>query len=315
MKLQAVAIGLMLSSGTSAAQNINEDTKHLDDKSGIWVGANLGVGFVDSSDIEDGENTAPSTKIELGYDINRNFGVYGSYDYLSNLDNSDLHLGTIGIKGNYYFTDYFSMFGKIGATYVSGENNIKDDNFSGTAGLGFEYQLTNSVTTKIGYDYYDQIEKKSGQDFHLNQVYWGMTYKFGQPSTPLVLEKEKIVEKEIVETKEIIKTRISRTEYILPYQVGEVEINDYGRYNLNEVARVMLDNPSLKANVIGRTDSLGSDKVNKKISEKRADSVALLLINQGVDSSRINTSSVSNEQPLSSQENGPLERSVQVILK
>ena len=54
----------------------------------------------------------------------------------------------------------------------------------------------------------------------------------------------------------------------------------------------------------GRYNSL--DKAISRVSE---------MINQGVDSSRINTSSVSNEQPLSSQENGPLERSVQVILK
>ena len=41
--------------------------------------------------------------------------------------------------------------------------------------------------------------------------------------------------------------------------------------------------------VVGHTDSIGSDAVNNRLSKERADSVAQYLIGQGVQSVRIET--------------------------
>ena len=230
---------------------------------------------------------------------------------MHNLSDAELHLGTLGVKGNLYFTDNLSMFGKLGATYIFADGSeLKTDSFSGTAGVGPEYQLTNAVTTKIGSGYYYNLEAKNGHDLDLSQVYWGMTYKFGQPDTPLVVEEQVEVPVEVV--KEVTQT--SRSTYTLPYQVGQVDVNDYGRYNLDEVITTMRSNPELTAEIVGRTDATGSAATNERVSTQRAEHVAQYMIDQGIEAERINTAGVADQQPLTNGSNAQLERSVQITL-
>ena len=56
---------------------------------------------------------------------------------------------------------------------------------------------------------------------------------------------------------------------------------------LNEVAQAMKDNPTIKVEVQGHTDSVGSDARNLKLSQKRAESVKAYLVKQGVEASRM----------------------------
>ncbi|MBA3454165.1 MAG: OmpA family protein [Deltaproteobacteria bacterium] len=56
---------------------------------------------------------------------------------------------------------------------------------------------------------------------------------------------------------------------------------------LNEVAQALKDNPKIKVEVGGHTDSQGNDKANLKLSQNRANSVRKYLIGQGVAADRM----------------------------
>jgi len=56
---------------------------------------------------------------------------------------------------------------------------------------------------------------------------------------------------------------------------------------LNEVAQAMADNPKIKVEVQGHTDSVGNDAFNLKLSQSRAESVRTYLIKRGVSSDRM----------------------------
>ena len=56
---------------------------------------------------------------------------------------------------------------------------------------------------------------------------------------------------------------------------------------LNDVAQAMKDNPKIKVEVQGHTDSVGDDNYNLKLSQQRAESVRNYLIKQGVSSDRM----------------------------
>ena len=56
---------------------------------------------------------------------------------------------------------------------------------------------------------------------------------------------------------------------------------------LNEVAQALTDNPKIKVEVQGHTDSVGNDAFNLKLSQKRAESVRTYLSKKGVDATRM----------------------------
>jgi OOP family OmpA-OmpF porin len=56
---------------------------------------------------------------------------------------------------------------------------------------------------------------------------------------------------------------------------------------LTEVAQAMKDNPKIKVEVQGHTDSVGNDAFNLKLSQKRAESVRNYLIKKGISSDRM----------------------------
>ncbi|MEC6815384.1 OmpA family protein [Photobacterium toruni] len=290
---------------------------------GFWVGGALGMGYVGSADSQmfGGQTNAPSVKLDAGYDFNQYVGVYGSYDFMYNLGNSNLNLATVGVKGNLPLTQKLSAFAKLGATYIYADDkdvnenlfHMKSDSFSATGGLGLSYQITNALSTQIGADYYQNLRTSHGHA-DLTQAYWGMTYKFGQPATPVVVTNTVEVVKEVAVEAQIP----TRSSYVLPYQNGETKLNAYGRYNLGEIAATMQANPEVTAQIIGRTDNVGSQAINDKVSSERAANVASFLEANGISATRLTVSHVANSNPIKTDKADTtdyVQRSVQIILK
>lgn len=289
---------------------------------GFWVGGALGMGYVGSADsqIFGGQTNAPSVKLDAGYDFNQYVGVYGSYDFMYNLGDSNLNLATVGVKGNLPLTQKLSAFAKLGATYIYADDknadqvfHMKSDSFSATGGLGLSYQITHALSTQIGADYYQNLRTSHGHA-DLTQAYWGMTYKFGQPATPMVITNNVEVVKEVAVEAQIP----TRSSYVLPYQNGETKLNAYGRYNLGEIAATMQANPEVNAQIIGRTDNVGSQAINDKVSSERAANVASFLEANGISATRLTVSHVANTNPIKTDKADStdyVQRSVQIILK
>ncbi|WP_061013074.1 OmpA family protein [Photobacterium leiognathi] len=327
--LAALSLGVATSAmaadaTTSTTATAPAQTAPAYDQSGFWVGGALGMGYVSNSDISkfpgSANGEAPSVKLDAGYDFNKYFGIYGSYDYMHDLGNADMHLATLGLKGNLPLTQKLSAFGKVGATYIYADNknfadnalHMKSDSFSPTAGLGLSYQITHALSTQIGADYYQDLRTSNGHA-DLTQAYWGMTYKFGQPATPMVVTNNVEVVKEVAVESQVP----TRSSYVLPYQNGQTKLNDYGRYNLGEVIATMQANPAVNAQIIGRADKVGSAAINEKVSAERAANVANYLEANGIDASRLTVSSVSYNDPIKTDaatKTNYVQRSVQIIL-
>ena len=67
---------------------------------------------------------------------------------------------------------------------------------------------------------------------------------------------------------------------------------------INTVANALKTNPSIKVEVAGHTDGLGVRSVNQKLSKRRANAVAIQLIEQGVDASRISAKGYGESSPI-----------------
>ena len=76
--------------------------------------------------------------------------------------------------------------------------------------------------------------------------------------------------------------------------------------------------PQSKVTVIGHTDSSGSKEYNKRLSEKRAESVAEYFVSQGIDKNRISFEGYGEEHPIESndtEEGRERNRRVEVVIE
>jgi outer membrane protein OmpA-like peptidoglycan-associated protein len=71
------------------------------------------------------------------------------------------------------------------------------------------------------------------------------------------------------------------------FETGRAHIRTISHPLLNEVAQALRDNPTLKVEIQGHTDSQGADALNLKLSQQRAQAVQVYLIKRGITSDRL----------------------------
>lgn len=84
------------------------------------------------------------------------------------------------------------------------------------------------------------------------------------------------------------------------YQLNSSELTKEQEKELDEVVGFLRKYPNAKITVIGHTCSLGSDKINNKVGQRRAQQAKSYLIEQGIDENRIEEVSKGATEPCSS---------------
>lgn len=82
------------------------------------------------------------------------------------------------------------------------------------------------------------------------------------------------------------------------FEFNRADLLPDSRALLNKVAKSLLDQPSVRIEVAGHTDSIGSDAYNLSLSQKRADSVRRYLVSQGVKANSIFAKGYGERQPV-----------------
>ncbi|TCW20773.1 OmpA family protein [Vibrio crassostreae] len=265
---------------------------------GSWFGVGLGPGYLTETWLanqHEVDSSGLSLKLEGGYDLNRYFGVYGSYDYFDYAGLGDsIHIGSIGVRGREHLTDRISLFVKAGVSHLF--DGYNDSGPICSIGAGMEYRLTRVVSIKAGGDYYDELQPVKHRTANLSQVYLGMNYRFGQPPALIVVEEAVEVIKEVKE-KLVIQ---SGTWEVLFLSNSSLLLSTIP---LEESLTILKQNPSLSLTVEGYTDSLGATQYNQLLSERRANAVARYFFENGVGVSRITSLGRGGYEPIATNEN------------
>lgn len=82
------------------------------------------------------------------------------------------------------------------------------------------------------------------------------------------------------------------------FEPGKVDLQSAAFERLDLLAAFMNRYPDQKLLIDGYTDSRGSDEINQRLSEQRAEAVKVYLIIQSVDSSRITTVGYGKQSPI-----------------
>jgi outer membrane protein OmpA-like peptidoglycan-associated protein len=100
-------------------------------------------------------------------------------------------------------------------------------------------------------------------------------------------------------TEEVIKTLNEYAKTIL-FDTGKSTIKEDSYRVLADIVAIMKEYPSAKFAIEGHTDSVGSAKLNKRLSEERANSVMQFLITNGISSSQLSAQGFGEERPIAS---------------
>ncbi len=163
-------------------------------------------------------------------------------------------------------------------------------------GAGAKYYFTENLFARAG------VEGVHGFDNHQSE--WmagvGVGVNFGgsagapvaAPVEPVVYEEEEVVELETV-----------RVELDVKFDFDKAQVRSDSYSDIENLAEFMKQFPQTATTVEGHTDSTGNAAYNQKLSERRADAVREVLVNQyGVESGRVNAVGYGENNPVASNE-------------
>ncbi|MEP6845767.1 MAG: OmpA family protein, partial [Panacibacter sp.] len=92
--------------------------------------------------------------------------------------------------------------------------------------------------------------------------------------------------------------KINKAAQNIFFATGSAKLLAKSFKSLKDVAQIMQDNTTYKIDVDGHTDNTGSNELNQKLSESRANSVKQYLVGNGVDESRIVATGYGEDKPI-----------------
>ena len=100
----------------------------------------------------------------------------------------------------------------------------------------------------------------------------------------------------------------------LSFQFGfdKAELSEEDKNIVMQHARFLVDNPDVVLKIQGHTDHHGPKEYNEYLSKKRAESVAKILIEEGVQESQLEIVAMADDAPLAEAEDTRLNRRVEL---
>ena len=112
-----------------------------------------------------------------------------------------------------------------------------------------------------------------------------------------VREKLRLQLNSVLATSESARGLIVNMSDVL-FDTGKYTLKTETQISLAKVSGILQAYPGLKLQVEGYTDSVGSDELNQKLSENRADAVRAFLVSQGVQQDNISAAGYGKSKPV-----------------
>ncbi|MCG9662204.1 OmpA family protein [Vibrio mediterranei] len=277
-----ISIILIILSRVSFAQERVDSNK-------FWLGNALGFGIVEQVRESKGRavNTSPSFSVDVGFDITRYVSTYSNFSVIkSPQTNANLNILSLGLLSGEPITDELSLYGKVGASYLLGNNNSNGP--SGSLGIGAEYRLTCRLSTKLGVDYFNALGSGQRVKSNVTQFYWGFNYYFDN-SMQRVSGTQSVSSSPL----EYVETRLPApsentskvTHHELLFATNSSTL--LSTKALEAPLARLRSKSKLNVRIVAHTDNTGATTYNQWLSDRRAARVAEYFIQHGIGSERI----------------------------
>lgn len=190
---------------------------------------------------------------------------------------------------------------------IAGEKYYACYRFKKTSGVS-----KNPDANQILRSYYDRIVSLRGTPvykgngygtFRLKsngREYWAAieVHNTGESYTLAVVSREKLQQADNAQDMLAWLKENGSLELYFTFSVGSANLSKASKSNIEEVAKLMRYNPTMKVSLEGHSDAVGSAADNKRLSLERANEVKVALIKLGVDPNRLSTKGWGSEKPI-----------------
>jgi len=284
-----------------------------------------GYSFDDGEDMENGV----AVGLGLGYNYTERLGVEAVFNYVE-AEDQKVNAKLLRFDGLYHFMPKNKLVPYLaaGLGFIDVNSQNEEDGFSPLVdiGAGLKYSINDNIQLRGDVRNIYEID---GSDNH--QLYTvGITYLFGkkEPVHIPVAEKPVVVEKKappapvdsdgdgVYDDKDkcpntpkgikvdSVGCPIPLTEKVVidlkvEFDFDKANIKSVYNDHLQKVANFLTAYPDAEGVIEGHTDSIGTEKYNLRLSQKRADNVRLYLIkNFGVKAERIKAIGYGESKPI-----------------
>ena len=156
-----------------------------------------------------------------------------------------------------------------------------------------------SIGTCNSQDYIDVLRTQNNDTTDYNHK-WARCLLRKVSIIPVSYERDFTIS-DTFEPDSIILTNNQNLYFILRnvnFEFDSYELSESSILELKKIAEFLKNNSQIDLNIIGHTDTIGSNQYNQGLSEKRALSVYKYLINQGIDEERLGYEGKGESEPL-----------------
>jgi outer membrane protein OmpA-like peptidoglycan-associated protein/tetratricopeptide (TPR) repeat protein len=139
------------------------------------------------------------------------------------------------------------------------------------------------ITLPIGKDYAFNVNRKG-------YLFYSDNFFLGQQSPDSIFEKNIPLQPIETDATVVLKN--------IFFDVNKFDLKPESEAELDEVVRLMNDNPTLKIQINGHTDTVGKAADNLKLSENRAKAVVSFLIRKNINPARLSSKGFGATQPI-----------------
>ncbi|OOF20880.1 outer membrane beta-barrel protein [Salinivibrio sp. IB872] len=309
MKKVVTSLGLLLA--VAPAAYAQQDT-------GPYMGGRIGPSFLEDSCVTDTDcgDSELGAGIITGYDFNNWFALEGTYDYLGRFDtvfdtfgkaSGDLTALTIAPKLSYHVKPDTALYGKVGGAMWNFNSSAGDrDDVSLMGAIGVDHQATDNINVRLEYQHINDMDDGYFSSVDNNLVTVGMTYHFGRTSSEPM--PEPMVEEPVMAEPAPEPQMVAEPQTIVLSEAGETELFGFDEATLSPQAAAslqplinrLLQHEEATATIIGHTDSKGPAAYNQKLSERRAQAVADVFVDAGIDAERLTVMGKGESTPIAS---------------
>lgn len=292
MRKQHVLLSLLFVSVTSTA-------------SPYYLGVKIGKSWLSehcSSSEIDCVNDNPAYGILGGIQFNKSWSLESSYEDLgtftvNSLNSDSIRLLTVAPKLTIPISTDYQWYTKVGAAYTNISNHHDGTYFAAT---GLEYNLRPQMKLRVEYLVASDINDGSNR-YLMNGASVGISYSYGSTQQAVHTHDESSISTSIETGSTTLPSAALRTSYTYN-ELGfdSHHLSDAHQQAIIELATMLNHYPKTHILIIGYTDTTGPEAYNRKLSIRRAQTVADLLIANHVAEDRIQVQGLGNEHPIAS---------------